>query len=142
MTRAVVILLVGAMTLGCASTPPELSKPTPAPQKLAQPFVEGQLSARDIIEFRADPIPEHSHFPEYRIDLAIMDEVLSKWYQVTEHQWMHNYSHIAGEDRTGTMKLSSGSIVRWMVKPGGLAILTYPDNSSVHLAQSTWPPRE
>ncbi len=92
-------------------------------------------SIHDIAEFKADPIPSGTHFPEYRIDRKAIDVVLTTWHQVSRDQWHHQYSHVAGEDRTGTIKLKDGTTIHWMVKPGGLATLSLPKGKTVYLAR-------
>lgn len=52
---------------------------------------------------------------------------------VTETQWWHEYSHVSGGQRYGYLVLHDGVRLRWMVKPGGLAWLSWPDGSKVYL---------
>jgi hypothetical protein len=43
------------------------------------------------------------------------------------------------EDRTGSLTLKDGTAVRWMVKPGGLATLSTPDEKTIYLARELTP---
>jgi hypothetical protein len=52
---------------------------------------------------------------------------------VSEAKWLGEYSHVFGGDRWGHVILSDGTAVRWMVRPGGLGLLTWPDGSTLHL---------
>ena len=99
----------------------------------------GLPSTPDIAEFKADPVPSRSHWPEYRIDRKVFDRVLTTWHQVSRDQWHHGYSHVAGEDRTGTITLKDGTTIHWMVRPGGLATFSLPNGQTVYLAQSPPP---
>jgi hypothetical protein len=123
------------LIIGCVRSPvPESA----APQILTLSPLESEVSlpvSQDITEFVADPIPAKSHWPDYRITRQMLDEVLTKWHQVSADQWQHGYSHVAMEDRTGTIKLTDGTTVPWMVKPGGLATLTLGAETTVYLAK-------
>ena len=90
-----------------------------------------------ISEFVADtPPPAPSdHFRDFRIDRAALCEIMSSYVVVTRDQWLHRYSHVAFGDRTGTATVERGAVLRWMVRPGGLATLTFPAGEVVYLAR-------
>lgn len=119
-------VLVFALGIPAASTP---NKNSEQPVKIRIP------SPSDILVFKANPVPPRSHFPKYKITRKTINEVLTKWHQVTKAHWHHGYSHIAGENRTGFIKLRNGTTISWMVKPGGLATLSLPKGKTVHLAK-------
>jgi hypothetical protein len=54
---------------------------------------------------------------------------------VTEWQWRHEYSHVAFGDRTGRLTLQDGTVLRWLVRPGGLASLEWPDGRKAYLVR-------
>ena len=123
------------LIVGCAGHPAQESR-TPKILKLSPLRSKAVLpESQNISRFVADPIPAQSHWPDYRITRQMLDEVLSKWHQVSVDQWQHGYSHVAMEDRTGTVKLTDGTTVQWMVKPGGLATLETEDGTKVYLAK-------
>jgi hypothetical protein len=93
----------------------------------------------DIIEFKADVIPARTHFKDFTVDNKDLENILSTWYQVSQEHWLHGYSHVALADRTGTIKLKDGTTISWMVRPGGLAELTFQDGTALHLARELTP---
>jgi len=54
---------------------------------------------------------------------------------VSKDAWLHNYSHVALADYTGRMTLREGGIVRWLIRPGGLGTLTFPDGKELFLVR-------
>lgn len=54
---------------------------------------------------------------------------------VTKEHWQHDYSHVALADNEGILTLRSGDTIRWLLRPGGLGRLTFPDGSELHLVQ-------
>ena len=130
-----ILALCSVAIMGCAiHTEPD--QPSVDAKQSASPVtnvvlpIPGQISG-----FKADPVPALSHCPGFRIDRNTLSEVLTSWHQVSAEHWRHGYSHVAMEDRTGTLKLKDGSIIHWMVKPGGLAFLSLPDGRTVYLAK-------
>jgi hypothetical protein len=92
-------------------------------------------AAEDVLQFTADPQPKRSHFPDFTIDSAQIASILTTWHAVSEDEWRHNYHHVALEDRTGTITLRDGTTLRWMVRPGGLAMLSLPEHRTAFLAK-------
>jgi hypothetical protein len=89
----------------------------------------------DIAEFKAGIIPAWGYFRDFRVERKDIEEVLRKWHRVSQDHWRHGYSHVALADRTGTITLKDGNTVRWMVRPGGLATLTFQDGKVLYLAR-------
>jgi hypothetical protein len=54
---------------------------------------------------------------------------------VTKEEWQHNYSHVALADSEGILKLRSGSTIRWLMRPGGLGRLSFPDGRVFYLVK-------
>ena len=96
-----------------------------------------QRDTLTITQFTADaprPVPPGAnHFESFRVDSANLAAILRSWFVVSRHNWENNYSHVAFGDRTGTARLRSGHTVRWLVRPGGLAYLEYPDGHRLYL---------
>ena len=87
--------------------------------------------------FRADFAPQFGDLTRYwerfRVDSADFVRLLATFVVVSEHEWHHNYSHVAGGDRTGWARLANGRELQWMVRPGGLMRLQYGDGRFVFL---------
>lgn len=98
-----------------------------------------KLTPSDVVTFEAaaDSDRQYSdpHLGSFRIDRAYLDDVLLRWHIVAKETWLHGYSHVLGGDQTGTITLRAGDQVEWMVKPGGLAWLKFPDESFIHYAK-------
>ena len=67
------------------------------------------------------------------VDCATVSAFLNGAKVVTKEEWLHNYSHVAFADTEGILKLRSGNAIRWLLRPGGLGRLTFPDGSELHL---------
>ena len=93
-------------------------------------------SFEDVVEFAADPVKKvpSDYFKDFKIAKDDLRAVL-RYDIVSRERWLHDYSHVAFGDRTGTITLKGKTKVRWMVKPGGLAFLTFPDGGSIYLVQ-------
>ena len=133
--KIITIIVSCVVVIGCAVRP---AQEPPSSQTRTLSPLESKVALPaplDIARFVADPIPAKSHWPDYKITRQILDEVLTKWHQVSEDQWQHGYSHVAMEDRIGTIKLKDGITVQWMVKPGGLATLEIDNGAKVYLAK-------
>jgi hypothetical protein len=94
----------------------------------------------EIRAFRADSVAPLGgiarYWERFRVDSADLARHLATSRVVTEWEWTHHYSHVAGGDRTGWARLANGCEVRWMVRPGGLMTLRYRDGEVVHLVWS------
>ncbi len=101
-----------------------------------------QPASSDVAAFAVDAEPAaddphydvDSHFKDFHVGQADFAKILDTYVRVTGEQWTHRYSHVAGGDRTGTATLKDGTILKWFVRPGGLATLTYPDGTIIYLA--------
>ena len=139
MKLIVIILAVSVMAGGCAQKPV-----SPAPSPMTSPQSETTVSTvrpkpGDIAEFKADPPPFRIHFKDFKVERKDLEEILRTWHQISQEHWQHGYSHVAFGDRTGTIKLKDGTAIRWMVKPGGLAILTFQNGTKMYLAKELTP---
>jgi hypothetical protein len=54
---------------------------------------------------------------------------------ISKDVWLHNYSHVAMADHTGTIILNTGEKIRWMIRPGGLGRLTLQDGTELFLVR-------
>lgn len=72
---------------------------------------------------------------EYFAPVSIQDvrEKLSRYVVVSREEWQHGFSHVAFGDEGGWLVTQTGCF-QWMVRPGGLAWIVYPDGTAVYLA--------
>jgi hypothetical protein len=54
---------------------------------------------------------------------------------VSKDSWLHNYSHVAMADYTGTITLRTGETVRWLIRPGGLGSLRFQGGAELFLVR-------
>ncbi len=88
-----------------------------------------------VVAFSIDPSSALTgHFKDFTVTQSDITEVIQSWHRVTEAQWRHHYSHVSGGDRTGTLTLQDGRQGYWMVRPGGLARVTYDHAAPIYLA--------
>ncbi len=106
----------------------------PGPGDIAQfsPDLPTESGGRDSLSAAA-------HFKDFKVERKDLEEVLHKWHRVSQDHWQHGYSHVALGDRTGTITLKDSTAVRWMVRPGGLATLTFQDGTMLYLAKELTP---
>jgi hypothetical protein len=91
------------------------------------------LASAEII---VDPISSSIFLPRPSIPRPSIDEVrerLTRYRVLTGERWRNNYSHVGGLDHSGWL-IGGGVCYRWTLRPGGLAWVTYPDGTAVHLA--------
>ncbi len=135
MMKRIILTLCCLAVIGC-TTHTEPDQPAGNEKRSASYVVNVVLPLpKDISGFRADPVHAGSHWPEFKIDRKAFSKILTDWHQVSYEHWQHGYSHVGNEDRTGTIELHDGSTARWMVRPGGLAILSLPNGHTVYLAR-------
>ena len=135
MNNQVAVVLAVLLAAGCA-------KPH-APTTLLPEAREAPVSCvtatppdpEQIVTFSAGPLPSRTHFKTFVVGRRELEEILRSWHQVSKEQWLHGYSHVALEDRTGIVTLRNGTIVKWLVRPGGLAAFTYDQGETVYLAK-------
>ena len=139
MKPVVLILAASALAGGCTQNLVSTA-PAPVPSPQAETTVSTvRPKPGDIAEFKADPFHARTHFKDFKVERKYLEDILRTWYQVSQEHWRHGYSHVAFGDRTGTIKLKDGIIIRWMVKPGGLATLTFQDQTVLYLARELTP---
>jgi hypothetical protein len=99
---------------------------------------ENRPSSSEINEFVADPIPavQSVDFKDFKITQKDFENILTNYFEVQEGEWQHGYSHVAFGSRTGHVVLKYGQKINWMVKPGGLAWLEFPNGKKMYLAAS------
>jgi hypothetical protein len=90
---------------------------------------------KEIERITPDPVRRDVHFKDFKIDKADLLKILRDYHVIPKQDWKHGYSHVAGEDRTGTIVLQDGTKLQYMVRPGGLASLTFPDGRKLFLAR-------
>ncbi len=83
-----------------------------------------QIDRREV-----DPVATTSGgaFSSLRVSCDDVLEFLAKGKVVSESQWRHEYSHVAFGDRTARLTLRDRTVLQWLVRPGGLACLEWPD---------------
>ena len=95
---------------------------------------------------RVTPDPVHrgpnDYFKDFKIEKSDLLKILRDYDVIPEREWLHNYSHVAFGDRTGTITLRDGTKFKYMVRPGGLATLTFPDGQKLFLACPPLKPRQ
>jgi len=121
-------LLVFVFIGGCSQNPASTAEPV---------LLAVRPKAGDIVEFTADPVSVRTN--DFKVERKDIEKVLRTWHQVSQEHWRHGYSHVAFRDRTGTIRLKDGTIVRWMVRPAGLAMLAFQDGTVLHLAKELTP---
>jgi hypothetical protein len=88
----------------------------------------------EIVACSADSNPGGlDYWKDLRVSCDQFKNMLEGARVVPESTWLHEYNHVAGGDRWGDITLRDGTKVRWMVRPGGLGLLEWPDRSKVHL---------
>jgi hypothetical protein len=93
-------------------------------------------TAAQIGKCHADPVAKtlNGYFSSFKITCADVRAFLSKADVISEWQWLHNYSHVAFSDRTGHFILRDGTLILWMLRPGGLGYLEFVDGRKFYLA--------
>jgi hypothetical protein len=91
---------------------------------------------KEIEQVTADPVRPDVHFKDFKVDKANLLKILRDYHVIPKQDWKHGYSHVAGEDRTGTIRLRDGTKIEYMVRPGGLATLAFPDGRQLFLART------
>lgn len=96
-------------------------------------------SPQEIVAFSVDSLPADRPRPFAGFDVTRNDMsiILTTYQMVPRDDWYNSYHHVAFGDRTGTFRLRDGPVVAWLVRPGGLARLTLPDGTELHLALSS-----
>jgi hypothetical protein len=97
----------------------------------------GVPSATQIDRCEADPVAGTSGgaFSRLRVSCDDVLELLAHAKVVSESEWHHEYSHVAFGDRSGRLTLPDGIVLTWLVRPGGLAYLEWPDGRKTYLVR-------
>jgi len=144
MKRIFFSLCVVALMASCSSQPPVKKTDDENATTVSEKNNSLLFSLDDIDKFVADPNPRYSsnNSADLNISKKEMDAILQDYYVIDREQWLNTYSHVAGLDRTGSLILKDGSIIKWIVRPGGLATLEYPDGKKNYLAKEQSIPRK
>jgi hypothetical protein len=72
---------------------------------------------------------------EYFAPVSIQDvrERLGRYVVVSREEWKNGFSHVAFGDEGGWL-VTETECFQWIVRPGGLAWIVYPDGTAVYLA--------
>ena len=68
-----------------------------------------------------------------RVPAEEVRERLRRYVVVSMQEWENGFSHVAGGDQGGWL-VSGKECFQWIVRPGGLAWIVYPDGTAVYLA--------
>jgi hypothetical protein len=69
---------------------------------------------------------------------STLKNALRSYFILSKADWTHNYSHVAGMDAGGIIEWPVPEPPvrwRWRLRPGGLAMLTKPDGSTIYLVR-------
>lgn len=93
-------------------------------------------SFTEVVDFRADPLPSPltKHFKDFKISREDLQTIMQTYRVVPKERWFRDYHHVAFGDRTGTITLRDHTVIHWLVRPGGLACITFPDKAQIYLA--------
>lgn len=139
MKLTIAIMTAFLLIVGCGQS----STPAPVFLQKNKPAISTTVPQPDnITEFKADPAPPKgvlrtagTRIGDFKITRKDIENILRTWHQISKSHWEHGYSHVANEDRTGTIKLKNGTTIRWMVRPGGLATVTFENGTKLYLAE-------
>jgi hypothetical protein len=120
---------------GVQRSSPALAKAIASMLELQKRFPVRVPDEKDIEQFYPDPVRRDVHFKNFKVERADLARILREYRVVTKYHWTHNYSHVGTEDRTGTILLRDSSKIAYMVRPGGLATLTFLDGRRIYLAR-------
>jgi hypothetical protein len=89
---------------------------------------------QDLESFKCE-VCSSSYVDDWHVNRVELEKILTFYNVVTKQCWERNYSHIALNDQIGSIILKDGTKIAWMVRPGGLATLTFPDGGVIYLAK-------
>jgi len=95
----------------------------------------GLPQVENIVEFKAESLSPYAHDKSFMVEKKDLEHIITTYTQISQEHWLHHYHHIAMNDIGGTIVLKDGTEIQWMVRPGGLATLTYPDGYTIYLAK-------
>jgi hypothetical protein len=105
---------------------PPVGKPWPIDVSEAQIVKDGTVA-----------YPSSHHFPPLSVEQA--RDALRLYVVVPHDVWSHHYSHVGLSDEGGWVATES-ECFQWIIRPGGLAWIVYPDGTAVYLAGCYDPP--
>jgi hypothetical protein len=91
---------------------------------------------KDIESFYPDPVDPNTYFKNFKIEKADLVKVLRDYLVISKQDWEHGYSHVGDGDRTGIIVLRDRTKIEYMVRPGGLASLTFLDGRKLYLVST------
>ncbi len=91
---------------------------------------EPVLKLGDIVSVSMDP--KDSKLNKHDLDLKEVLTILTSYKQATKDEWW-DVHHIALNDRTGKVKLNDGREFTWMIRLGGIAMLTDKSGNDIYL---------
>lgn len=62
-------------------------------------------------------------------------DALLTFHSIPRRKWETQYSHVAGMDQMGWTIFPDGSRAKWLLRPGGLAIVEPPAGGPIYLAK-------
>ena len=78
-------------------------------------------------------LPRDPQFSASTLHPIEVRELLMRYVVVPEAEWKNEYSHVAGGDVAGWITLPDERRMIWMLRPGGLGWIVYPDGGTVYL---------
>jgi len=101
--------------------------------KLGKPWWEDLNDAE--ISFDDSLIVKRAEgWEDIEISVDNVKEILKNYLVVSVKDWSMNYVHDIGHDKSGMITLSNGEQRQWVIRPGGLALIVYPEGFMVCLA--------
>lgn len=68
-----------------------------------------------------------------RVPAEEVRERLRRYVVISRQEWENGFSHVFGGDQGGWL-VRGNECFQWIVRPGGLAWIVYPDGAAVYLA--------
>ncbi len=108
--------------------------------ELCKNLKEDQISFDEFLGVDASKLDQKSRWAYQRGMPTVVGSnaeviyVLRKSRAVTSHDWHHKYHHVAHKDQHGYITRSDGTKIIWMLRPGGLGVLVYPDGGTIFMA--------
>jgi hypothetical protein len=74
-----------------------------------------------------------NYFKNWRPTPDDVRRTLARYRVIAFSEWGGMRSHVGGNDRGGRITLADGTRLKWMLRPGGLGVVVYPDGGAVYL---------
>lgn len=118
------------------STSSEAADTEPAGQGAArEPWPPADLGRADIVSDDALVLDRSGREHVRETSPADVRQALSGYQAVEKTRWLREYHHVAGQDQAGWLVLPDGTRLKWVLRPGGLAYVQYPDGTTIFLAR-------